>query len=215
MKQLMNIRILLAMLAVTLTIAACSSSEEVDQIKGLTVTCNNANEAGAVELGYTEGDFQLTVVSDAAWTATIESADKSDWISIFPASGESGQATVRVRVAANASTEGRSATIRIASKKASRTISVQQSGAPIPETYLLEFTHSGESFTLPTFNGGQQVSGTVDWGDNRTDPLTVKSHSYAADKQEKHVVRIELDENPKSFELKELTGVSVIDLSKF
>lgn len=77
---------------------------------------------------------------------------------------------------------------------------------------VLLITHAAPDFTLPVLTG-DNVFGSVDWGDGTTDSYAVGlSHGYGGNASRQTVIETW---NSTGFELKELTGVEVIDVSGY
>lgn len=79
-------------------------------------------------------------------------------------------------------------------------------------TIGITLSASTSIFEAPTFNG-DNVFGTIDWGDGCADSYKVgNNHSYTS--QEVHNVTIE-SWNSTGFELENLSGVEVVDISQY
>jgi len=120
----------------------------------LSFSCDDENESeepyltvatAFVNVGSTEGSFDIEVKSNTAWTAS----SSDEWISISLAEGK-GDATVTCTYAGNSTTEQRSAKISVTDKKgetSSYSITVLQKGV------------SSGGGTTPTPTSGAKYSG--------------------------------------------------------
>ena len=77
---------------------------------------------------------------------------------------------------------------------------------------VLQITHNNKAFTLPALSG-DNVFGSVDWGDNSTDSYSIDAtHVYSTEGNRPLIIE---SWNSTGFELKEITGVEVIDISQY
>ena len=92
-------------------------------------------------------------------------------------------------------------------------LSVETDKAELLEGYgVLQITHSAPSFVVPELLG-DNVFGTVNWGDETSTTYRVgEEHAYERDVEK--VVSVETW-NSDGFKLKDLIGVTVIDISQY
>lgn len=77
---------------------------------------------------------------------------------------------------------------------------------------VLRITHNTNNFILPVLNG-DNVFGSIDWGDNTNSTYSIgASHIYNMDGKKTSTIE---SWNSTGFELKELTGIEVIDISHY
>jgi hypothetical protein len=85
------------------------------------------SETSSIEAVHTAGSYTIIVMSNATWTATVETATL--WCTASPASG-TGNSAVRIDVEENPAPAPRSATIAFAAGTLTRTVTVTQNPQP-------------------------------------------------------------------------------------
>ena len=78
---------------------------------------------------YPGDTYNITVLSDVAWTATVE-GDAKEWITVSPAAGETGETSVSVIVKNNPGVTNRAATITFSGGDLTGTTAVTQYAVP-------------------------------------------------------------------------------------
>lgn len=77
---------------------------------------------------------------------------------------------------------------------------------------IVILTHNASVFTIPEFNGNN-VFGSINWGDESSDSYS-KAISHTYNDTGSRQVTIETW-NSNGFELKELTGIEIVDISRY
>lgn len=151
-------------------------------------------EAQDVEIGVDSNvDISVDVLSE--W-ATLISVDKGK------------RCIIRVRVEENFEREPRNAKVVILSGAISQTVMIIQEKSP--RRMNLTIGHSCKSLKAPTWEG-EDVSGTIDWGDGRNEEYREGlSHSY--DSEGEHKATFDML-GPTSFKLDELEDINSLDIS--
>lgn len=205
-----------------LTVRVGSNTQYEDRTATVTVTCGTRSaqikvtqrarkaillSAGETQLGYTEQTFSVDVESNVDYDVQIE--EGVQWIKRIDTKALTKK-TYAFSVEANPSTGQRNARIIFQQKGGTlkQELEIRQNGSP----RTLKVTHSAAAFTLPAFTGSQ-ISGSVDWGDERAESYAAHlQHTYGIEGS--HTVTIETF-NATGFRFETLKGVSAIDLSKF
>ena len=150
--------------------------------------------------------MNVKFVSAKEWTAVSNSA----WCQVSEPSGAAGTVTLTLTVEPNEEFESRDAIITIRSEQVSAKFLVKQTerGA-----VLVSMKHTNwENFTLPSFSGNN-LSGTVSWGDGKQEDLQNEaSHSYSEEKE--YTVTVEL-KGANKVTWQDIVGLTEIDLSAF
>ncbi len=115
-------------------------------------------ELSASTLTFSEeaGENSISVIASVAWRASSD----SNWITIAPASGESGTVTVKITVAANTAEADRGGKVTFTAGDIVRTLIVNQKGK-VPES-APTITLSPVSLTYSSDGGTASVSVTAD-----------------------------------------------------
>lgn len=205
-----------------LTIRVGSNSKYEDRTATITVICGSRSvdikvtqramkaillSTGSTLLEYTAQTFTIDVESNVSYDVNIEEGVK--WIKPVDVKALSKK-TYTFSVEANPSNAPRNAKIIFQEKngKLKQEFEIHQNGSP----RTLKVTHDAATFTLPTFTGSQ-ISGSVNWGDDKTDGYaTHLQHTYGI--QSTYTVTIEMF-NATGFKFETLKNISSIDLSKF
>ncbi len=163
----------------TLTISSGKST------KAVTVTQNpNATvvlSSTKLTAGAQAQDVEFTVNANTAWTAT----SAQSWATVAPASGTTGETTVKVTLTENTTNSQRDAQITIAYAGGSQTVAVSQLSDAIatPAGYTLvwndEFNDS--SLSMPDESQWWYETGNGGWGNNEI-------QNYVAGKRGSNVV---------------------------
>ncbi len=138
---------LAAMFAVTaLVISSCSDSDTTDTpvVPELSLTERgfDVTEAG--------GEFTLHVISNVAWSVSVDCGEAEPWVTVSPAQG-SGEAEVAVKVSPYNGMEGRTATVSVSVEGvAPQSVVVSQSAAKVAKVDVTELSaaQAGETLTI-------------------------------------------------------------------
>lgn len=128
-----------------------------DLVKTYTLT-QEARPAASIELSSGTqlfaaegGEYTMIVNSNRAWTVT----NTSQWVSIDPARGEAGSASIKVKAVANTDYESRTATVEFVADDAKATLVITQLAAQKdPDAYVRIST---EELTFPSDGGSFSV----------------------------------------------------------
>lgn len=187
-----------------LLFAACSGEEPIGPSLSLTTSELSVGEGG--------GTLQLKFSSTMDWTAKTN----QPWCELSAKSGVAGDCTLQVVVSPNVSFKERETVVTLKTGAGNETVSEHVVVRQSPHgAVTLVIKHKQTKFTVPTFeaDGSLYVSGTIRWGDGKSDSFNSSaSHDYA-DNQE-HSVSIELM-NVNSVSWSDLVGITEIDLSAF
>jgi hypothetical protein len=124
----------LVMAAAVFTLPGCSSDNNPDGPDNPD-TPDTPSGGGALVVDETvtaefPGDtYYVTVLSDVAWTATVD-ADAREWVSVSPAAGAAGNVSVKVIVGNNPGITNRAATITFSGGDITGTTAVTQYAVP-------------------------------------------------------------------------------------
>ena len=184
----------LAMLAASfLAFTACEEEEGTGEITVSDAASKELIEHGVSFASASDGGSltaSLSFDAPAPWSATVGDATKAEpWLTVDPASGEAGPATITVTAQENTSEEERSATVTITSGDLSLSFNVsQQAGLQQPApvvTIELDKTEVemtvGETLQLnATATSSDPVAPTVKWSSSDTAVATVTAENDVA-----------------------------------
>jgi len=107
-----------------------------------------------------EGDFEVTVTSNGAWTLSKE----ADWVSVDKTSGTNG-ATVKVNYTANTGSSVRTATLTFTCGTASATVAINQNPDSAKEPLSLKSGTTAKNVYFNQHNSSRDVTqgGTKTW----------------------------------------------------
>ena len=163
-------------------------AKEVYQVDGFASTLNFKVQANV--------DFAVEV--KASWLKQV--TDKSRALKEYPLSFD---------IEANATGKERQAEIVFTKGELKQVVKVVQEPKGAQRFVL---THTLKTFVIPTFTGNDLVA-TILWGDDQKEGYKPDAaHTYAAEGD--HVVTVEL-QNAEEVSLKNLEGITSIDLSSF
>ena len=152
------------------------------------------------------GTFNVKFVSTKEWTAVSNSV----WCKVSESGGEAGTVTLTLTVEPNEEFESRDAIITLRSEQIKKQFLVKQAerGA-----VFVSMKHTNwDYFALPVFSG-ENLSGTVSWGDGQQEDLqNDASHSYSEEKE--YTVTVEL-KGASKVAWQDIVGLTEIDLSAF
>ena len=117
---------------------------------------------GAVTVSDEAATLTLTFSTNKAWTAT----SSEEWLTISPDSGEGGNSTVTVSIAANEGYDERSATVTVTCDKDSKTVTVtqKQKGALVLTPETITVPAEGKSLTVKLMTNVEVTAASdVDW----------------------------------------------------
>lgn len=182
---------------------SCSGEDEPVVIEP-SIEMIDGNEVYTI--GTEGGTLDVKFVSAKEWTATSNNV----WCKLSESSGSGGTVTLTLTIEPNESFEGRDAVVTIRSEQKKEQFLVKQTerGA-----VLVSMKHTNwENFILPGFLG-ENLSGTVSWGDgNQEDLQNEASHSYTEEKE--YTVTVEL-KGANKVTWQDIVGLTEIDLSAF
>lgn len=113
----------------------------------------------SVNAGVEGGKYDISVNASREWSAFVTGGEQ--WLSVTPASGMSGQATVSIQVKANATYEPRQAEVTVKAGTERQFITIQQAAAERP---VVDFSCPVEGYNLvwhDEFDGTEL--NTADW----------------------------------------------------
>ena len=130
----------LFLLFAILALVACSD-DGIDQITIDTTLANFATAGGSTS---------ITFASSGAWTAEVVNSGASVWCSVSPASGNAGNAEIRITATANTTTDDRTATVVIKTGTVEKSIAVsqKQKDALNVSSSAFEFSAEGGEFEI-------------------------------------------------------------------
>jgi subtilisin family serine protease/subtilisin-like proprotein convertase family protein len=105
------------------------------------------------------GELDIQITANGSWTAT----ETADWISFIGASSGTGNGSVRYSVAANASTESRTASIEISGRVHQVSQDAANSGIQIDPPSAAFAAAGGDGEISVTASQTWQATATVDW----------------------------------------------------
>jgi hypothetical protein len=151
----------------------------------MTVACSDHDDAPAVQLSVTPenipatvaaGSYSIAVTSNAAWTATADSA--ATWCTVN-GSGGNGNGTITVNVDENLTIDERAATVAVTAGALTRTVAVTQAAAALVlevDTTTINATASAATYTIAVTSNAAWTA-TAKWcalaGDSATGDGTI------------------------------------------
>lgn len=157
-------------------------------------------ETEAIELDYREQRVEVGVKSEGEVDVTEEVL----WITVIGV--EDGK--VKLSVKENSSESAREADVLITSGEHSCTLHITQ--RPKPDVMLLKLGHRATLLDSPIW-GGDNISGSVDWGDGSTEQYQEGiSHQYPDNKERTAVFEIE---RATSFEIERMGEIESVEIT--
>lgn len=155
------------------------------------------------------GDIKIAVNSNVSYAASVTEGE--DWLTIVQTKSMTSS-TVTVKVSANPSGDNREGKISLAATDGSlsETVTIIQKKEEVKS--VLAITHNVKTgFAIPVL-AGSKLSGTIDWGDGESgDYASGAAHSYSSS----GTYTVTITTTKADGFSTGVTGVSVIDLSKF
>ena len=151
------------------------------------------------------GTEKISITSNADYTVEITSGD--DWLTAAPDEDGSGYVFTAPE---NSAKSNRFASVKITSVEDDTVffeVPVMQRGAE----QVLQFNFEGKELVLPAFTGSG-ITGTVEWGDNRTSSYPTGKHIYQ--KSGKYTVKVTFS-GGMGVKFTGVTGIDEIDISSF
>ena len=113
------------MAAAVITLSGCKKDDDpVEPVPELTLVVDET-----VVAEYPGDTYNITIVSDVAWTATVDAAAR-EWVTVSPAAGAAGNVNVEVIVKNNPGVTNREATITFSGGDLAGTTAVTQYAVP-------------------------------------------------------------------------------------
>ena len=158
-------------------------------------------DCSEIELDYAVQSVEIAVVANRAFEVDI----CVDWISYTIA--ESGDC-VTLHVAENTESKPRSAEMVILAGELLRSVTIYQSAKP--ELMVLSLEHSSAHLDSPKW-GGDDVKGSVDWGDGTTEEYSEGvSHDYSD--AQKRSAQFQM-EGATSFRIEQIGDIESVTIS--
>lgn len=157
-------------------------------------------ETEAIELDYREQRVEIGIKTEL----DVDVAEEVLWITVIGV--EDGK--VKLSVKENSSESAREADVLITSGEHSCTLHITQ--RPKPDVMLLKLGHRATLLDSPIW-GGDNISGSVDWGDGSTEQYQEGiSHQYPDNKERTAVFEIE---RATSFEIEQLGEIESVEIT--
>lgn len=169
------------MFLLVFSFSACEVIEHVEEPEDRITVFNDEHKN--IHFNPGGGSVEANIISNTLWTASSD----SDWCTVEPSSGESGNIRVTVSVTGNKESETRNARITFTAGSAVFVMNISQTGI---DPITMSVTHKADLFYMPLFSG--VYGGYVDWGDgHQNDFGSVEQHEY--DKAGEKTVIFELE----------------------